>query len=218
MTPAREAVVLPCLFLTVALAGSIRPGAEVLIRPPSLFALVLSTLLVGVLVQSGAFDPRRIIRPGRSALATANGMAVFLSLFAAGTQAFSLLTPESGLPRMVLSLYFLVLMFNTIAAGPDRIRVLRSLGVTFGAAFLLKFVLLDALSDPAAGRVGRALQLLFEGVTLGAVTQEVQHPASGYIAFAAIALFLVAVWLLPPRAARPRLGPAPGLVPHRDLH
>ena len=91
-------------------------------------------------------------------------------------------------------------MMNTMAASPDRVRVLRSLAVTFGAALVLKFIVLDALSDPAGGRLTRLLQVLFEGVTLGAVSQDVQHPASGYIAFAAIAMFLTALSLLPSAA------------------
>lgn len=197
MTAAREAIVLPFLFLTVALAGGLRPGAQALLAPPPLFALVLALLLVGALVQSGAFDPRRVINPSRSTLANGNGICILATLFVASAQTFSLLSPASGLPRMLFGIYFLVLMLNTIAAGPDRVRVLRSLGVTFGAAFVLKFVVLDALSDPAPSRLGRALQLLLEGVTLGAVTQEVQHPAAGYIAFAVLVMFFAAVWLLP---------------------
>lgn len=199
MTPAREAVVLPCVLLTVALAGGLRLGTPLVIAPPSVFALVLSALLMAVLVQSGTFDPARLIDGRRHPLANANGIVVLGALFLAGAQVFSLLTPGSGLPRIVFSVYFLVLMLNTIAAGPDRVRLLRSLGVTFGAAFVLTFVVLDALSDPAAGRLGRALQLLLEGVTLGAVTQNARHAAAGYLAFATVALFLVAVWLLPPR-------------------
>jgi hypothetical protein len=206
MTAAREALVLPLLLLTVTLFGSLRFGTPLVMAPPSIFALVLSALLVGALVQSGAFDPSRVVNSARPALANGNGIVVLAALFMAGAQVFSLLTPESGLPRLVLGVYFLILMLNTIAAGPDRVRLLRSLGVTFGAAFLLKFVVLDALSDPSSGRLGRALQLLLEGVTLGAVTQEAQHAASGYVAFATLALFLVAVWLLPERgglAVRP---------------
>lgn len=197
MTAAREAIVLPCLFLTVALAGGLRPGTQALLAAPPLFALVLALLLVGALVQSGAFDPRRVINPSRSTLANGNGVCILATLFVASAQTFSLLSPASGLPRMLFSVYFLVLMLNTLAAGPDRVRVLRSLGVTFGAAFVLKFVVLDALSDPAPSRLGRALQLLFEGVTLGAVTQEVQHPAAGYLAFGVLVMFFAAVWLLP---------------------
>jgi hypothetical protein len=139
------------------------------------------------------------VNASRAALANANGVALLGTLFLASAQVFSLLTPQAGLPRIVLSLYFLILMLNTIAAGPDRVRLLRSLGVTFGAAFVLKFILLDALSDPAGGGLGRALQLLLEGVTLGALTQDVQHAAAGYLAFATLGLFLVGIWLLPPR-------------------
>ena len=216
MTAAREAVLLPCLFLTVVLAGAVRPGETVAIQPPSLFALVLATLLVAALVQSGAFDPRLVIHASRPGLANANGIALCASLFLASAQVFSLMTPRSGLPRVVLSTYFLVLMLNTIAAGPDRVRVLRSLGVTFGAAFVLKFVVLDALSDPAGGRVGRAVRMLFEGVTLGAVTQEPQHPAAGYLGFVTVGLFLVAVWLLPERAASPARERSGALIVHDD--
>jgi hypothetical protein len=201
MTAVREALVLPALFLSVTLLGSLRLGAALMLRPPTVFSLLLAVLLTATLVQSGAFDPRRVIHAGRSALANANGIAILASLFVAAAQVFSMLMPDSGLPRIVLGVYFLGLMLYTIAAGPDRIRLLRSLGVTFGSAFLLKFIVLDALSGPASGRLTRALQLLFEGATLGAITQEPQHGSAGYFAFATLGLFLLAVWLLPARTA-----------------
>jgi hypothetical protein len=75
--------------------------------------------------------------------------------------------------------------------------MLRGLLVTFGAAFTLKFVLLAALSAPADGRFARALQLLFEGITLGAVTQRPPHAAEGYLAFATLLLYLIGVAFLP---------------------
>jgi len=200
MTAAREAIVLPFLFLTVALAGGLRPGSPFALMPPSLFALVLAVLFASVLVQSGALDPLQLMNSSRSALANGNGMLVLAALLLASAQVFSLLTPESGLPRLIASLYFLVLILHTMAADPDRVRLLRSLGVTFGVAFILKFVVLDALSDTASSRIGRVLQVLFEGVTLGAITQEPQHPAAGYLAFATLGAFLVSVWMLPRRA------------------
>ena len=203
MTVVREAFVLPALFLTVALLGGLRPGADVLFPAPALSALVLAVLLVAALVQSGACDPARVVNGRRSALANANGVAVLATLFVAAAQLFSLLTPDAGLPRLVLSVYFLVLMLNTLAAAPDAVHVLRSLGVTLGAAFILKFIVLAALSDPAATRLGRALQLLLEGVSLGTVTQPAQPAAAGYLAFVAVCLFLVAVWMLPRRTTSP---------------
>ena len=208
MTPAREAIVLPFLFLTVVLVGGLRPGSPFALMPPSLFALVLAVLFASALVQSGALDPLRLMNSSRSALANGNGMLVLAALFLASAQVFSLLTPESGLPRLLASLYFLVLMFHTMAADPDRVRLLRSLGVTFGVAFILKFVVLDALADPASGRLGRAMQLLLDGVTLGALTQEVQHPAAGYLAFLTLVAFLVSVWMLPGRPGERALSQA----------
>lgn len=197
MTSAREAISLPVLFLTVTLLAGVRLGSAVVLAPPSLFSLVLAVLLTGVLVQSGAFVPLRVMNASRPALANLNGGVLAVALLVTSAQVLSLLTPEAGLPRVLFSVYFLVLLLNTMAAGPDRVRVLRSLAVTFGAAFVLKFIVLDALSDPAGGRLARVLQLLFEGVTLGALTQEAQHPAAGYIAFGAVAMFLAALSLLP---------------------
>ena len=200
MTVAREAIYLPVLFLTVTLLAGLRPGSAVVAAPPSLFSLVLAVLLVGVLVQSGAFAPLRVVNASRPALANLNGGVIAATLLVAAAQTFSLLTPDAGLPRVLFSVYFLVLMINTMAASPDRVRVLRSLAVTFGAAFVLKFIVLDALSDPAGGRMTRLLQVLFEGVTLGTVTQDAQHPAAGYVAFAAIVMFLAALAMLPSAA------------------
>ena len=197
MTPAREAIYLPLPFLTVALLGGVRPGGPIVLSPPSLFSLILAVMLVGVLIQSGALVPLRLMNGSRSALANLNGFVALAALFAASAQVFSLLTPEAGVPRIVFSLYFLVLMLNTLAAGPDRVRVLRSLAVTFGSAFVLKFIVLNALSDPASGRMARLLQIVFEGVTLGTVTQQVHHPSAGYLAFFTIALFLVTLSFLP---------------------
>ncbi len=210
MTAVREAVYLPLLFLTVALLGGLRPGAAIVLVPPSLFALILAVMLIGVLVQSGALAPLRLMSATRAGLANVNGFVVLATLFLAAAQIFSLLTPAAGVPRILFSVYFFVLMLNTLAAGPDRVRVLRSLAVTFGAAFILKFIVLDALSDPASGRLTRLLQILFEGVTLGTVTQEVQHPAAGYLGFFTVAVFLIALSLLPgARTVRRLLESAP---------
>jgi hypothetical protein len=199
MTPAREALYLPVLFLTVTLLAGLRPAGPVVLLPPSLFALVLAVLLLGALIQSGALAPLRVMNTSRPALANVSGFVLLATLFLASAQVFSLLTPDAGLPRVLFSVYFLVLMMNTLAAAPDPIRVLRSLAVTLGAALVLKFVVLEALSDPAGGRLARVVQLLFDGVTLGSLTQTAHHRAGGYIAFATLALFLISLSLLPAR-------------------
>jgi len=197
MTAAREAIVLPLVLLTVILLGGLRIGDRVALLPPPLFALVLSVLLLGLLVRCGAFTPHRLMHASRSALANLNGLIVLGALFLASAQAFNVATPESGLPRVLFNLVFLVLLANTIAAAADRVRVLRSLLVILGSAFVVKFIILAALSDPADTLFTRALRVLFEGMTLGSITQDVVHPATGYVAFTTLMLYFFGLLLLP---------------------
>ena len=205
MSPAREAFYLPLLFLTVVLLGGMRIVDRVVLLPPTLFALVLGLLLLGVLVKCGALAPERLMNADRPALANLNGFVVLVAAFLAGAQAFNLATPDAGLPYILFSVFFLVLLLNTLAASPDRVRVLRSLVVIFGSAFMLKFIVLAAVSDPEGGRLRRVLLALLEGVTLGTLTQPVAHPATGYLAFFTLLLFLTGLALLPHKVARSQL-------------
>jgi hypothetical protein len=75
--------------------------------------------------------------------------------------------------------------------------VFRSLLVIFGVAFILKFIVLASLSAPAEGMVARAMRALFEGVTLGSVTQPALQPITGYIAFFTLMTYLFGLVLLP---------------------
>jgi hypothetical protein len=197
MTPAREALGLPLLFLTVVLVGGVRFGDRLAMEPPSLFSLVLAMLLVAALVQSGTFAPDRLMNADRSSLANLNGVVVLLAAFLATAQALSLVTPTSGLPAVIVGLVLLGMLVQMVAASLDRTRLLRGLAVTLGTAFALKFIVLAGLSQPAGGRVARALQALFDNVTLGAVTQAPLAPAAGYVAFFTLALYMLGLSLLP---------------------
>ena len=197
MTAVREAVYLPLIFLTVTLLGGIRLGSRVALVPASLFSLVLGLMLLGVLVKAGALAPERLMNARRSGLANTSGFTVLATVFLASAQAFNLVTPESGLPHLLVCVFLLTLLLNTLAAGADRVRTLRSLLVVFGSAFILKFIVLAALSEQTGGRLKRVLLVLLEGVTLGTLTQEVLHPANGYLAFFTLTLFLVGLGMLP---------------------
>lgn len=199
MTAAREAITVPLMFLAVTLLGGMRLGPRVDFVPPPLFSLVLAVVVVAVLVRSGALAPDQLMRSGRSSIANLNGLMVIVTLFAATAQAFNLATPASGLPLLIVDTLLLVLLVNTLVAAPDRTRVLRSFMVIFGAAFVLKFVVLASLSDPTGGRTKRVFQILLEGVTLGTLAQPPIPPASGYVAFGTLLLYLVALSLLPAR-------------------
>ncbi len=202
-----EVFYLPLLFLTVALFGGVRVARQVVLMPPPLFTLVLAFLLLGVLVRSGALAPERLMNPARPPLANVSGVVVLATFFAAAAQAFNVAIPESGLPRILFDVFLLVLLLNTLAASPDRVRVLRSLLVIFGSAFVLKYIVLAALSDPAGGWLKRVLQSVLEGLTLGTLTQTVYSPITGYVAFGVLTLFFAGLALLPSRSAVPDIGP-----------
>lgn len=197
MTVLREAIVLPLLFLTTILIAGTEFGARVTVSPPSLFSLVLATLLVGTLVRCGALAPARLLQGERPMLANANGFVVIATLFGAAAQVLSMLTPQTGLPLLFVSVFLLVLLLNTWVAMPDAVRVLRSLAVTLGSALVFKFVILDGLAAPATSRTARVLAALFDVATLGTVTQPARPASAGYLAFLAVVLFLAGVSLLP---------------------
>lgn len=197
MTAVREAVVLPLIFLTVVLVGALRIQDPLQVVPPSVFSLILASLVVAAFVQSGTLDPDRLMHARRPALENLNGAIVLATAFAATAQALTLVTPDSGLPSVVFGLFLFVVVALVLTASLDRARFLRVLAVLLGSAFVLKFVVLSAISAPAESGVTRALQLLFEGATLGTVSQAPTGPATGYLAFAALLLYLIGVWLLP---------------------
>lgn len=197
MTALREAIVLPGLLLTIALLAGARIDARVALIPPSLFSLVLATMLIAALVRSGALAPDRLLHASRSTIANANGAVVLFTLFAATAQVLAMLTPRTGLPMLFVDIFLFVLLLNTLIALPDRVRLLRSLAVTLGSTLLLKFVILSAVSGPAESRLTRVLVALFDAATLGSITQAPEPTSAGYLAFFAVALYLIAIALLP---------------------
>lgn len=196
----REAVVLPLLLLGVAAGGGFRSGvADGAWRflPPSPMALVLGLLLVGVLVRTGVVAPWTLIGPHRHGLANANGAMLLLTLLLASAQVFTALSPESGLLLVLASLFFLLLLVNTLAAQPTRARAMQSLGVVLLSAFVLKYVVLDALYAPAGSLARRVVTTLLEGVSLGALGYTSHGAATAYVALIAILAYLFALVLLP---------------------
>lgn len=197
MSNVREAITLPFLFLTVVWLAALRPGAAVTLAPPSLMSLVFAMVLFALFVRSGTLAPERLMTADRSSIANLNGLFVLFTAFAASAQVITLLVPDAGVPALLAWTVLACLLLQAMAIAPDRLRLLRGLLVTFGAAFTIKFVVLAAISAPAEGRVGRAVQLLFEGITLGAVTQRPPHPLEGYLAFVTLVLYFIGIALLP---------------------
>ena len=194
-----EAFTLPLVLLSAALLGGLRIDAAggLAFVAPTLFALVLAVLLVAVLHRCGALDPARLVHPRRGGLANASGVVIVVALGAAAAQMIAALTPEEGLLALVFDVAWLVLIGNTLAARPDRPRLLSSLMVMFGAAFVVKFILLGALYAPNPSLTKRVVMALVEGVSLGALAYQPPGPATGYVTFASGLLFLAGIAALP---------------------
>jgi hypothetical protein len=197
VTPAREAFGLPLTLLTVVLLGGIRLTTPVAIAPPTVFSLVLASVVMAVFVQSGALDPSRLVEANRPPLANLNGLLALLALFIAHAQIISRLTPDTGLPALAVSVLLLVTLLQLAAAALDRQRCLRVWGITLLCAFAVKFVIVAALAGPADRTSARVLQALVDGLTFGNLSQPAERPAAGYLAFAMLALYLLGLILLP---------------------
>jgi hypothetical protein len=198
----RESFTLPILFLTVAAAGGFRvpaEGAGMQFIPPPLMALVLAVLVLGVMTRAGLLTPGGLVGDDRTGFEKASGAVVLVTLFLASAQVIQCLAPESGLLNVLYYTFMTVLLWNTLAAAPDRMRLLHSLFVIFGSAFLLKYVALASLYDPEGGIMRRTLMALLEGVALGTLQHAPFAPVTGYVAFFVVLVYLIAVTLLPRR-------------------
>ncbi|HTU99531.1 MAG TPA: hypothetical protein VMF13_03270 [Luteitalea sp.] len=199
---AREVLVLPALCLLVAAGGGFRTdvgnGAWRFL-PPTPMTLVLGLLLVGVLVRTGVVNPWLLIGPHRAGLANTSGAIVVVTLLLASAQLFTALTPEAGLLQVLASLFFLLMLLNTLAARPTRGRAMQSLGVVLLSAYVLKYVVLDALYAPEGSLARRVVTSLLEGVSLGALGYTSHGAATAYVAFIVVLSYLFVLVLLPGR-------------------
>jgi hypothetical protein len=195
----REAFTLPLLLLTVAALGGVRiaHGGALALMPPTLMSMILSTVLMAALVRSGALDPGRLVHDRRTPLENASGVAVLLALLVGSAQVFGMVTPATGLLSFVFTTFFVLLLWNTLAAEPGRRQLLRSLVVVFGGAFVLKFVVLAAIYEPEGGLLRRVLLTMLDGVSLGTLGFVPDGAATGYLAFVTLGLYFVALVLLP---------------------
>jgi hypothetical protein len=206
MNEVRESFVLPLAFLTVAGAGGLRiapGGAGLSFVPPPLIPLVLAVLLLGVMVRASLLVPAALMGDHRKGMENVSGAVVVLALFAASAQVFTCLTPDSGVLRLVFNLFFVFLLWNTLAAQPDRVRLLRSLVVVFGWAYVVRYVALPALADPQGSWTRRLLTVLLEGASAGSLEGEATAPLAGYVAFGTVGLYLIGLVLLPRGARAP---------------
>jgi hypothetical protein len=207
MTPLREAVILPAIFLTVTLLGGFRLAEHVRLVPPSLTALVLAVLLMGTMNRGGVLVPQVFMHAGRAPLENASGAVVLLTLFGASAQAVNLVLPERGLLHGAFAIFLFCQLLTMNASGASRSGLLRSLLVLLGSLFVLRYIVIEALYAPGGGLLSRMLTGLMAGATLGGIEYQPNEPVTGYVAFLALMLYVIGIVLLRPD------GPGTMLVP-----
>ena len=193
-------------FLTSTLLGGLRfvgDDYELRFVAPSLVALVLGLLLVFLFVKTGLVRIADWLSETRTPLENASNGLTLLSLYFGSVQVFNAVIPEDTLFHAVFALFFVVVIWNNFFALVRPDRLVRSLGGLFLAAFFIKYALLVGVNEPADSLTGTIARSLLRGITLGGLESEAYTRASGYTAFASVALYLLGLWATsPPRDER----------------
>ena len=190
---------LPMIFLTVVLLGGLRVGTGsrtfIFIAPP-LVTLVLAVLLLLLLGRGGLIKFHQWIASDLSPLTNVVHVWMLITLFFASAQAFNSVLPEHGLLHWLFSFFFLWTLWNNQFSSFDPRRLLRSLAILFGTAFVLKHMLLASLYNPQGGWLKRVAGTLLQGVSLGTLDTPDFAPATGYISFFTLILYIAGLILL----------------------
>jgi len=192
-------VLLPLIFSTVALLGGLRIGADtrafVFVAPP-LVTLVLAVLLMMLFVRGRLVQLSRWVSSDHPPLTNISHGWMLLTLFFASAQAFNSVLPERGLLHWLFSFFFLWTLWNNQFSSFDARRLLRSLTVLFGTAFVLKHMLLASLYSADGGWLKRLAGVLLQGASLGTLDAPAFAPATGYISFFTLALYVAGLLLV----------------------
>ena len=196
-------IVVPTLLLTVALLGGLRIDAQtkqfIFIAPP-LVTLVMAVLLGLLFVRAGAIELHRWLAIDQPTLTNVAHLLTLISVVFASAQAFNSVLPESGLLHWMFSCFFLWTLWTNQFSNFDPRRLLKSIVVLFGTAFLLKHLLVAGLYAPEGGLLRRIASTLLQGI---AIDVPAFAPVTGYISFFALAIYVVALLLIAPVPAQP---------------
>ena len=209
-------MVLPTILLTVGLLGGLRIDAQtrhfIFIAPP-LVTLVLAILLVSLCVRAGAIDLHHWLDIDQPMLTNVSHLLTLVALFFASAQAFNSVLPERGLLHWMFSFFFLWTLWTSQFSIFDPRRLLRSLVVLFGTAFVLKHLVIAGLYAPEGGWLRKLASTLLQGI---AIDVPAFAPATGYISFFALALYVGGLLLITPAPVRPRASTVNKLAVRED--
>ena len=202
----RNYLLLPFVFLTIALLGGLRVGGkenDFLFFKPHLICLVFAAILLALFFRAGLIKINNWFSEEFSVIKNAASAAILLALFAASAQVFNALLPESGLPFWIVAFCFFWTLWNNLFAEFDAKKLVKSLGGLFGLAFVVKYLLLANIAAPANESWWRGI---VQNPAREAFTYLLDLPgfsaATGYIQFFTLLFYLIGLFLLPPSLVR----------------
>ena len=191
-------IILPTMLLSVALLGGLRIDAQtkqfIFIAPP-LVTLIMAVLLTGLFLRAGAIRLSHWLSLDQPTLTNVAHLLTLISLVFATAQAFNSVLPESGLLHWMFSFFFLWTLWTNQFSIFDVRRLLRSIVVLFGTAFVLKYLIVASLYSPDGGLVRRVISTSLQGIAINIPSFA---PVTGYISFFALVLYVLALLLMPP--------------------
>ena len=197
-------ILLPLLFLTVALMGGLRlasPDNAFVFMSPALICLFFAVVLIILFVRGGLITFDSWFSDDYSTTHNISNGVLILSLFAATAQVFNSVLPETGLPFWVVSFCFAWSLWNNLFAEFDNKKLLRSMIALFAFAFVTKYVVLAGLTAPAGDGW---LRSMIENPAKETVTWLLELPrysaGTGYIQFFCLLLFFAGLYMLPKSA------------------
>lgn len=199
-------LLLPFIFLTVALLGGLRltaPGNDFVFWRPALFCLIAAAILMVLFFRAGLLAVDGWFSEDFSALKNVANGAVLVALFAASAQIFNALLPEQGLPFLVVAFCFFWTLVTNFFGNFDTRTFLKFLGAMCALAFIVKYLILLNLTAPAAENW---LQGILQNPTNEVITRLLDLPrfsaGTAYIQFFTVAFYLLGLFLFPVSSAK----------------
>jgi hypothetical protein len=198
-------ILVPLLFLTVALFGGVRFAADngnLIFLGPQLVSLILGAFAVVLLVRGGLVQTADYVSERRGIIENLSGVMQLAAIYFATAQVFNAVTPERGLLNFCFNVFYFLIFWNNLFVVFNPVRLAKSLTGVLVASFVLKYLVLADLFAPTESWSKYALQTLMKTASLGALDYQVFAPSTGYLAFAAVALYVLGLYLIAPRVDR----------------
>src|SRR5215216_83492 len=198
-------IIVPVMFLSVALAGGVRftaDSGELRFIAPQLVSVILASFVIWLFVRGGILDLREYVGDGLGLLENASGLVRLAAIYFATAQVFNAVTPERGLLNLCFNLFYFLIFWNNLFVVFNPVRLTKSLAAVLGASFALKYLVLADLFSPSESWAKYALQTLMQTASLGTLEYDVFAPATGYLGFVSILLYVLGLYLISPRVDR----------------